>query len=426
MKIFDPSTTVRVGDSFRLPLYCSEPGSVVVTSSDEGVASVGSPVTVAGTREYRLDGRGGDYLAIPSVGQDREDVTWFLTIDWDQVPGDYATANFIYNVIPLIGSYRIDGVNRDNWSFGARRFSGNTYGLLYADSLDSGQNTAAVASPVFTGAATGVERWAMTKAAGGAYVIYRVSRAGSVASGTRNSTGTMGGSEVLVMQSGVNAAKILRVASSAELDAWFSAGTVPSTNQEFNYAGGHEIVSGAQKIWDSSGNNYDLTDALTVTNWQSPGMTIRNVDSPGDPVQPYQYIDVLAQGVGTTTITARRRRNGVPYRTPALPDAEVYEETTYVLTVAAATAVEQSTVQLMIYADRDGTATISMDNPIIDFPASVPVVEGKNQVSGLVTGSGTCNVTVTLDGVSDVTTFDVEEILTRIKTGPRQIYQVYL
>jgi hypothetical protein len=97
-----------------------------------------------------------------------------------------------------------------------------------------------------------------------------------------------------------------------------------------------------------------------------------------------------------------------------------------VLTVAAATAFEQSTVQLMIYADRDGTATITMDNAIIAFPASVPVVEGKNQVSGLVTGSGTCNVTVTLDGVSDVTTFDVEEILTRIKTGPRQIYGVYL
>jgi hypothetical protein len=178
-------------------------------------------------------------------------------------------------------------------------------------------------------------------------------------------------------------------------------------------------------LFDTSGNLRDSTLDADAT-YPSTGISRVSTDDPGDPVQPYQYIDVLAQGVGTTTITARRRRNGVPYRTPALPDAEVYEETTYVLTVAAATALEQATVQLMIYADRDGTATIAMDNPIIAFPASVPVVEGKNQVSGLVTGSGTCDVTVTLDGVSDVTTFDVEEILTRIKTGPRQIYGVYL
>jgi len=133
------------------------------------------------------------------------------------------------------------------------------------------------------------------------------------------------------------------------------------------------------------------------------------------PFATKHIVPMIASATGTYTITATKiDQNGV------------VTTTTTDVTVLPALSTEQSTAQLMIYASIAGTATIAMDNPIIGFPATAAVVAGKNQISGTVTGSGTCNVTVTLDGASNTTQFIVENITTMAKAGPSQQYQVYL
>ena len=428
MKIFDPSSTVRVGDSFRLPLYCSEPGSVVVTSSDEGVASVASPVTVGGSRTYRMNNRVGDghcYGPGPETAQ-RNPCTIYCTVPFNKIQNINAYGRYNY-ALQIARNYNKVHGGYTNYYISTYRPAGNSNYLtltfyisltkitaptFYALNIASGLSTLSkILRIVITINGTALK--VNTSIDGAAPVEVSATMAETITDVCDNST--------LLIADGSEFAHWSSVITGTDFTDLVRYGTIPA-GANCVYLANEET---GNTLFDTSGNLRDSTLDADAT-YPSTGISRVSTDDPGDPVQPYQYIDVLAQGVGTTTITARRRRNGVPYRTPALPDAEVYEETTYVLTVAAATAFEQSTVQLMIYADRDGTATITMDNAIIAFPASVPVVEGKNQVSGLVTGSGTCNVTVTLDGVSDVTTFDVEEILTRIKTGPRQIYGVYL
>ena len=428
MKIFDPSTTVRVGDAIRLPLYCSEPGSVIVTSSDEGVASVGSPVTVGGSRTWRNGLKQGEHLTREGASSaNRLDVSFCFEVDKNVYDGE---ANSIGGgACSVFGNMLRDNWNRDNYRFWYAPYL-FSFRFKYLESANSGANTSDRGTLFEASQATlqtpfrFIVELTQSDLKINTYHTDTFGTPKTILSRIAGTTGTMGGTETLFITKGIKVAKFERLLTEQERSNYVTGNVLPP-NALFSFQGEHEIIKTNPVFWDSSGT-LDLTNVSSLRGWPTAAASGDYTDTPGDPVQPYQYIDVLAQGVGATTITARRRRNGVPYRTPALPDAEVYEETTYVLTVAAATALEQATVQLMIYADRDGTATIAMDNPIIAFPASVPVVEGKNQVSGLVTGSGTCDVTVTLDGVSDVTTFDVEEILTRIKTGPRQIYQVYL
>ncbi len=175
-------------------------------------------------------------------------------------------------------------------------------------------------------------RYALTRAAGGSVKFYTAARA-TVTSATRNSTGTMGGSEVLAINAGplVQCTKILRVADNAELDAWFSAGTIPATNQEFSYLGTHEVDSASPVIYDASANNYDLT-ALQITNWQAPKFFGDYTDAPGDPVVPASSIRVtIPAGVASpVTLTLTRPRQGVPSRAT---DGEKYETASGVITL---------------------------------------------------------------------------------------------
>ena len=106
MNIFPPSTTVHAGDVVQLPFYCSEPGTVTMTSSDETVATVAGSVVVAGSRTWRYMGSGGDYLArYGSEGNGRSNVTFFIKFDTSRtLPMTKGSAIGAYTWVPLMAS----------------------------------------------------------------------------------------------------------------------------------------------------------------------------------------------------------------------------------------------------------------------------------------------------------------------------------
>jgi hypothetical protein len=425
MNIFAPSNTVRVGDVIQLPFYCSEPGDVVFTSSDETVAVVESGITVAGTRVWRNGLKHGQYLARANCLQSRDTFALFAEIDTRSIPRTNTYTNNTYANIDVIGSVRADASRRWNWCLQVLQSSGLNASLPWYVWHYLQSNTSSVSESLLSSLqhyyTLNTTIRLIVTCEGTAVNFYwttGTSADSAHPTGRTAPTGTMGGSEFFFIAVPGKFAKLEgSLPSQAQREAFISSGTLPP-GLAASYQGGHEIVESAPVFWDTAGTN-DLTKT-NVQYWPPAAASGDYTDDPGDPVVPYTSFQVVAQSVGTSTITARRRRNGVPYRTPPLSDAEVYEETTYNLTVEAPLASEQSVLQLMIYADRDGTATISMDNPIIDFPASVAVVEGKNQVSGIATGSGTCNVTVEMNGSSSVTTFNIEEIVTIVSSGPPQ------
>jgi len=236
-------------------------------------------------------GRGAQYLAkITASGNARMDQTWFVKINWNNIACGNNATQAAYVAQPLMASMRMDSANRLNWFLFASVYNVNgvppTRSLRLALSQDSGTNPVTAVGSLVGGdmALAGLRKYAVT-ITGTTVAIYTDARATVVNSNVAGISGVMGGTEALVWQSGMHVSKIKRVASAAELDAWFAAETVPASDRDFVFAGGHEIDPAAPVIWDTSGNvtPLDLT-AAQVTNWQVPGMIGDFTDAPGDPV----------------------------------------------------------------------------------------------------------------------------------------------
>ena len=327
-----PLTVSRktIGDTIvTVPIYSTEPGTV--TASAPGCTFPdGNQVTIAGTREYRLDGGGGNYLAIPGVGQSRDDVTWLFEIDFTRLLQNPGNAASVDPLCTIAASWRDDVVGRANWILFAQNYFNNTYTrVVYATSQTSTSNALAILQRATSDPGAARQRWAMTKTAAGVTNLYRLTRT-SPSTITYATTGTMGGTEFMVLHHAIQFARILRVISNDELDAWFAAGTIPATNREMVYLGNHEIVPGAEKIWDSNGTNDLYT--YKPNNWPAPRMAVRNVDSPGDPVVPASSIRVtIPAGVASpVTLSLSRPRQGVPSRAT---DGEKYETASGTITL---------------------------------------------------------------------------------------------
>ncbi len=429
IKIHAPSTTVRVGDIVQLPLTCSEPGDVVITSSNEAVAVVSSPVTIQGTRTWRNGLKHGQYLARANCLQARDNVTICIEYDERKIGEPNTDANVESQVSLILRNHRIDAVQRINWAIGLWMFRVATNSVIVRPGYFQSATNASAQIAYYcitntTHTVAGIRRFLVFLSGDKTY--WCNNGTGTAYDQTVNRTapvGTMGGTEIISIHRECKACIFPGEMSQAQREAFCQSGTFPA-GATAQWLGGHEIDPTTPVFWDTSGNNYDLYDYdMIYTGSYEASASGDYADDPLNPVVPYSVINISPLAAGTTTITTRRRRQGVPDRAS---DGEKYEEDTYLLTVADALVAEQATVQLMIYASIAGTATIAMDNPIIDFPASVAVVEGKNQISGAVLGAGTCNVTVTLDGQSSVTQFIVDEITTVIAAGPPQTIRARL
>lgn len=333
---FNITDTRKFGETkiVTVPIWCENPG-IITVSAPGCTFPDGDTVTIAGTREYRLDGRGGDYLAYPGIGQDREDVTWLFEVDFSRTPNTKTGLVNAFPIYPIATSVRQDIDRRTNWSIYFRRYlfgANDSLGILLVDSLD---NLSADAlyynnNPIYA-VPPGRIKFALTKATGGAFALHWGVR-GPLGTGTWNSTGTMGGDEVLILHQAVQMSKISRICDNAELDAWFGVGSVvPATNREFAYLGNHEVVESAPVIYDSADPPHDLY-AYTVTKWQPPGMSILNVDDPGNPVIPNNSIRIAVpySVVSPINVAYSRPRQGVPSRAPS---NERYETATSIVTL---------------------------------------------------------------------------------------------
>ena len=395
-----------------VPIHSSEPGTLDLTYP-AGVTGPGTLV-VAGTRTYELGGVGGDYLAYPGVGQSREGVTWLFTIDWRRIAPSLSNVTNLFAVVPLFGSGRADVQNRLNWQFAARKYPGATnrvYSCLYGDSIDGNTNPV-VAAYINVSSATplGQTRVAFTKATGGAWALHWLTR-GPAVTGTRNSTGTMGGEEVLyVCGTLVNAAKLLRIATNDELDAWFAAGTVPATNREFAFLGGHEIVETSPKIYDSSGNNYDLY-AYQLSQYQAPGYRTVSIDDPDNPVVSTVTLPITIgpDAASPVVIGISRARTGVPSRAPAAERLETATASITVVTEAESITIGPDltltpasypvTRYMQVCSTYDGSAVVTSNDPNVVPVSPITIANGTALAQLTVTGDCTgAVITVTGPG----------------------------
>jgi len=234
----------------------------------------------------------------------------------------------------------------------------------------------------------------------------------------------MGGDEAIVWQSGVECSKIARVCSDAELDAWFSDGTIPATDREFVFSGAHEIDTASPVIWDLSGNvtPLDLT-ATQITNWQAPGMRGDTTDT--DFVSPLVEVPITIAAdcaAGAHDITLRRERVGVPSRAS---DAQRYDDGTLTVTVAAEAETitigpdidcqvpsYPATFDLQICSNYDGDATVVSDDPSLVPTSPVTLVNGA-AVCACTASADVTAATVTATGPggdTDTCTVTVSEV----------------
>jgi len=369
-----------------VPIYSTEPGTV--TAAAPGCTFPdGADVVIAGTREYRLDGQGGDYLAIPSVGQERTDCSIYIKVDLARLAafslGAVAAA---LTYVPIAESVRYDTARKYNWFFGLRvAASGRVIYLMQSATSASTEiiyMTGGDAVPV-----DGILRIVAVFGNGDPdlnVAVYRNSLA-NVSNLTRAATsGTMGGSEALILHSGIELATFARQLSNDDIDLLMSD-TMPA-NPEIAYRGNHEIIEGSEKIWDSAGTN-DLY-RFTPTNFTNPSMSIRNVDATGDPVVPASSIRVtIPAGVASpVTLTLTRPRAGVPERAT---DEERIESTTGTITLEAEAAcfgigpdVSASSLtwpiirRVAVFAESDDPVSLTSDDVRVTVPASVTPVDG--------------------------------------------------
>ena len=331
-----PGTEVTV----TVPIYSTEPGTV--TASAPGCTFPdGNTKVIVGTRTRGNMGNGGQYLARAGAeGNGRSDCTFFIKVDWTQIQSSMM-AESQYSTGALISSLRTDVARRANWMLTFQKYNIGTTAIGYTQSANSTTVEASIFATADASTADTVRKYAVVLASGASgdvgVTFYRAARANANTANRAVTTGTMGGTEALVWQSGVQCSKVAHKASNDELDAWFASETIPATDRVFVFAGGHEIDTASLVIWDTSGNvtPLDLT-AAQVTGWQAPSMAADFVDSVT--VVPASSIRVtIPAGVASpVTLTLTRPRQGVPSRAT---DGEKYETASGAITLVDTPAV---------------------------------------------------------------------------------------
>jgi hypothetical protein len=299
-------------------------------------------VTAAGSRAWGNMGSGGDYLArAGSEGNGRSDCTILVEFNADRLCASTGLSGTnAHDWSPLVGHGRFEGLRRVNWIIANRNISNGVY-PTYVQSASSASNEAVV-SVASAYAITGIVRLAVVLldvAVSNNVIFYTNARTNTYTTARAATSGTMGGNEWLVMWGASAAAKIARQISDAELDAWFSSGTVPATNVEFNFASGQEINPTALVRYDISGNGYDLGTTGPPPLWPAPSAP-RPVTSDTGFTSPLVEVPLTIAAdctAGVHNITLRRTRVGIPARIPALSDAVLYDDGTIPVTVIAET-----------------------------------------------------------------------------------------
>lgn len=320
------------------PMRVGETGNVLVTSDNPGVVSLTygagltgpATVEITGTRVWRNGLKHGQYLAREGASTAaRVDCAWFLEIDTNDLAFRNGGVNNDYTNIAVVQNFA-DGVRFTNWAIlasAAKTLSGSMwFNWSFVASASSGVadllRTFSAAKQLTT---HGIQRAIIQFVdSTGDLELYQTT--GTVRD-TRITispkyTGTMGGTEYLVIRVPCKFAKLDSLPSQAQREAFMAAGTLPA-GLAASYQGGHEIVESAPVFWDTSGNNLDLS-AVNVQYWPAAAASGDYTDTV--PVVPYALVPVTAVATTGTTIDATRPRQGVPSRASYSERTEVADQ----------------------------------------------------------------------------------------------------
>jgi hypothetical protein len=413
------------------PMRVGETANVLVTSDNPGVVSLTygagltgpASVTIEGTRVYGNMGSGGDYASlISSVASGRLSTTIFLEVDVGRaLAASQAATNGATTILPVFGSIRTDLARRPNWMLYLRSSNIGTYALGYFQSSTSSTGEIFYIKNSGYSFASGKIRFAVVLDDGtggaGSVLIYTGARANVDSLSRAATSGTMGGTEALVLTCGSIAGKISRAATDGELDTWFGGGDIPATNREVYYAGGQEPTPG-QIVYDSVGTN-DL-GPNDITGWQDAALVHPDyTDDPGDPVVPYALVPVTAIATTGTTIDATRPRQGVPARASEAERIETADQVTVTVEAPlvsigpdtdATVEAYPADLYLQVCAQPDGVVSLASDDANLAVPATVEIVGGSATVTATALADVTgAIITATYGATTDEATVSVTE-----------------
>jgi hypothetical protein len=416
MKIVGPYTSPTI--------YSENPGIVELTSSDPSVASVDASVVIPGTRVWRNGLKYGQYLAREGASTAaRVGVAWYIEINpYDYLISTKSASRSAYYL--LAANQKWDAGEKINWAIRFNSQTGSSYHPYWALApildwsiiIGTGYQCPYSASIKIY---DNTPRRYIIEYDGTYVAFYHTTGTTYDARSAFTFAGTMGGDEKLIVTGPHNIfAKSHYIPSQAQREAFMASGTLPA-GLAASYQGGHEIDPTAPVFWDTSGNNLDLSD-VDVLGWPPAAASGDYTDDPGDPVVPFQPFTITPNSTGTFTITARRRRQGVPDRAT---DEEKYETTSETFTITEMPAEVVQYVRLLITTSTQGTVDIASSDPaVVTFPASVVVGPTlQYEVLGTVVGAGTSIITTSMGGaVLDTTTVTIEAEPTVVKCGPSQ------
>jgi hypothetical protein len=404
MKIVGPYTSPTI--------YSEHPGIVELTSSDPSVASVDASVTIEGTRVWAANNqKWTDGFNVPAAGAHairmRDNCTIGFFIDTAMVQN---SPIFMAPEKHLVSNYLT--YRRINWHFDLRRITDTQVTLNYSQSNMDGTNESTFA-------------FANRLAYGSKHLVI-VTFSGDTLTRYLNNN-TPEDTLTRTAPTGVHDNPYCRIYSAGNLYYWgsvlssadialFMAGSATSAAPIVAYALDEE---GTAKAYDDSTNAYDGVYDLDAT-YPASQIVRDYTDDPGDPVIPFQPFTITPNSVGTFTITARRRRQGVPDRAT---DEEKYETTSETFTITEMPAEVVQYVRLLITTSTPGTVDIASSDPsVVTFPSSIVVGPTlQYEVLGTVVGAGTSTITTSMGGaILDTTTVTIEDTPTVIEAGPNQ------
>lgn len=408
-------------------IHSENPGTVYLTSSDPSIASVENSVIVPGTRAWRrgiAQGFNGPVGASAATAS-RDSVTICFDVDVTDFVDNYQNySNQINPVLPIAQSYSEGGSgNLLNWGFAIRTanraVTAATHQLIYSQTT-APPVAGAVGSVRNLSLFDGFARFVVTLDDVTITVYWHngISKLSNIV-GRSAPTGNVA-NPIFAIYGAQRFAYFNSVLAddATGVDVWL-AGNCPASPVVY-YPCNEEVPDSiAAAPYDSSTNIYDGIFSGDAT-YPLTSAPRTYTDDPLDPVVPYQAFTVTPNSTGTFTITARRRRYGVPDRAT---DEEKWEETSETFTIVSMPSETTEYVRLLISTSQEGVVDIVSSDPlVVTFPSSVSVGPTLQfEVLGTVVGAGTSTITTSMDGTElGTTTVTIEDAPTVIHSGPDQ------
>jgi len=355
--------TLKIIGPYSSPtLYSSEPGRVYLTSSDPSIATVPEYVDVPGNRNYRVYNsrygeatKGNATINAATAGRDQVSIC----MAYDLKNSEAMTRHLKAFYSPTLAmSMQANATNRMNWAFGIYHYNENQSYFRYRQSVDNATIGADYACGAIGNGGIFINRhrikmvWVLDGTT--VYIYWKyldyalVEQSRSFA--RLQPIGTMG-DDVLAMIGCEDFAYYNRKLDANERASYY-AGTFPSDtvcaypmNEETGVK--HYDLYGANDTELGIDQTYGFANvSLDNRNFGPNRFAIDTV-----PVEPWQAFSLTPLQEGEVTITATRRRQGVPDRAS---EVEKFETATAEFEIIFTHGKDFNRLQSVVLANHDG------------------------------------------------------------------------